>query len=198
MAHLAPGESISKEVLDDPFAASRFTTPKMSKRQSDLVGNLGNGNLVSTIGNTDGCPISTKVALIGIVTDCSYTSSFTSREAVRESIIAMVNSASLLYENSFNIAIGLRNIIISDAECLSTGPEPAPWNIPCANGNLGERLDLFSTWRGLRQDDNAYWTLMTGCSTGNTVGIAWVGQLCSSELSTSIVVRTPTEWQVFA
>ncbi|OBT69756.1 hypothetical protein VE03_00909 [Pseudogymnoascus sp. 23342-1-I1] len=183
-----------------------ITTP--GKRQSDDTGgNIGRVDLQSTIGNTNGCPTTRRVAMVGIATDCTYTASFGSVESVRQNIISMVNTASDVYERSFNITIGIQRLTISDAECPNTAPESAPWNMPCSTGTIARRLDLFSHWRASRSDDNAYWTLLSTCSSGNTVGIAWLGQLCVSGLfgsqsqsvtGANVVVRTPNEWQIFA
>lgn len=159
------------------------------------------------IGGTAGCPTSHRTALIGIVTDCTYTASFASAEAAHQNIVNVVNSASEIFERSFNISLQIQNITISDPECPRTAPDNAPWNLPCAASDLQQRLNLFSSWRGSINDDLAYWTLMTNCPTGGEVGVAWVGQLCSprssrwnsqSETGASVVVRTSTEWQVFA
>lgn len=174
------------------------------KRQS---GRIGAGNLRATIGSTAGCPTEGRVALIGIATDCTYSASFASTDAIRANLITVVNTASSLYERTFNITIGLRNLTISDAQCPATTPEATPWNIPCSGADIEGRLNLFSTWRGARGDNNAYWTLMSTCNTGSAVGLAWLGQLCvsgsvvaSSQTvsGANVVVRTPGEWQVFA
>ena len=174
------------------------------RRQS---GRIGNGNLQATIGSTAGCPIEGRVALIGVATDCTYTASFASTDAVRENIISMVNTASQVYERTFNITIGLRNLTISDEQCPTTASAATPWNIDCSGGDIEERLNLFSTWRASTGDGNAYWTLMSTCNSGTSVGLAWLGQICvSGEVGSSsqsvsganVVVRTPSEWQVFA
>ncbi|KAJ5038462.1 uncharacterized protein L3040_007320 [Drepanopeziza brunnea f. sp. 'multigermtubi'] len=165
-------------------------------------------NLRDTIGSTDGCPTSGRVALIGIATDCSYTAAFESTAAVRDNLIAMVNAASDVYERTFNVTLGLQNLTISDAACPATAADSAPWNAACpTNGDIESTLESFSQWRGERNDDNAYWTMMTTCGYGGTVGLAWLGQLCVSRLRESggqsvtganVVVRSPGEWQVFA
>jgi hypothetical protein len=184
------------------LSVGSFYSPK--KRQS---GNIGTGNLRGTIGDNSGCPTEERVALLGIATDCTYTASFANEEAVRQNLIQVVNSASDAYERQFNIALGLRNVSISDAACPSSPPSSAPWNMPCSQGTVETRLDLFSQWRGGLGDNNAYWTLMSTCSTGRSVGLAWLGQLCVSTLTgyggqsvsgANVVVRTPGEWQVFA
>ncbi|KAJ9141844.1 Disintegrin and metalloproteinase domain-containing protein B [Pleurostoma richardsiae] len=175
----------------------------------------GNGagvNLSSTIGQTQGCPTARKVALVGIATDCTYTGKFNSSSAVSQNIIQQINSASQVYESTFNISLGIQNLTISDAACPATAPSSAPWNIACSNSvTITDRLNLFSAWRGQHNDTNAYWTLLSTCNTDSAVGLAWLGQVCVSGSSTSssngqnetvaaanVVVRTSTEWQVIA
>ncbi|KAL3479080.1 Metallo-peptidase family M12-domain-containing protein [Aspergillus californicus] len=183
----------------------------LTKRQSDIGNVSGNGggfNLETTIGDTSGCPNNREVALIGIATDCSFWEQFNGTESAQQSVVTMVNSASNVYENAFNISIGLRNLTITDRDCTDSPSTAAQWNMPCSQGNITTRLDLFSEWRGQRGDDNAYWTLLTNCPTGSEVGLAWLGQLCNSEASsdsgrsvsgTNVVVSTGgAGWQIFA
>ncbi|OQE43406.1 hypothetical protein PENCOP_c003G04879 [Penicillium coprophilum] len=188
----------------------------LGKRQSDtggVSGNTGGVNLKTTIGDSSGCPKTKKVALIGIATDCKFTESFmatnsTPGAAAKDWIINMVNTASNLYEESFNISIGLRNLTISETDCTSKGSSATPWNVDCNGGNVTWRLNEFSKWRASSADNNAYWTLLTNCPTGSEVGVSWMGSLCSSELvasgansvaSANVVVRTSgSTWQIFA
>jgi hypothetical protein len=181
--------------------------------RDDIGGSGGNGagaNLASTIGSTSGCPTSRKVALVGIATDCTYTAEFNSTESARSNIIQMVNSASQVYESTFNITLGIRNLTVSDKTCPGTAQSTALWNVACSNSvTITDRLNLFSAWRGQWNDTNAYWTLLSTCNTDAAVGLAWLGQLCvtgsqgssdSNETTAgaNVVVRTSTEWQVFA
>ncbi|KAL2075041.1 hypothetical protein VTL71DRAFT_8821 [Oculimacula yallundae] len=180
----------------------------LANRQIIPGGTSGYGDLRGSIGSTEGCPTSSRVALIGIATDCSYTASFANAEAVRTNIIAMVNTASDVYERTFNIALGLQNLTVSDAQCPAQAADSTPWNVACTTSDdIEAKLSQFSAWRASRGDSNAYWTLMSGCRSGSVVGIAWLGQLCVSTLRGSgqqsvtganVVVRTPSEWQVFA
>ncbi|KAJ5779366.1 hypothetical protein N7457_007086 [Penicillium paradoxum] len=178
-----------------------------------VSGGTGGVHLKSTIGDNSGCPKTKKVALVGIATDCEFTDSFkstnsTPKDAAKDWVINVVNTASNLYEESFNISIGLRNLSISEPGCSSSGSSATPWNVDCNGGNVSWRLNEFSKWRATHSDDNAYWTLMTNCPTGSEVGVAWVGRLCSSDLVSSgansvsganVVVRNAgSSWQVFA
>ncbi|KAK0704705.1 Metallo-peptidase family M12-domain-containing protein [Lasiosphaeris hirsuta] len=193
------------EEATTPWAVS----PKsLFGRQTDTQGGTGAGvNLANSIGSTQGCPTTRKVALVGIATDCTYTALFNSTAAVKANIIQQVNSASQLFESTFNISLGIQNLTVSEAECPSTPPASAPWNVKCGTTTITDRLNLFSTWRGQWKDNNAYWTLLTTCNTGSAVGLAWLGQVCQTGAQSAsnetiaganVVVRTPTEWLVFA
>jgi len=186
------------------------------KRQIDTQPTSGNGggvNLASTIGQTSGCPNSRKVALVGIATDCTYTGSFNSTESTRTNVITQVNSASSVWENAFNISLGLQNLTVSDPNCPGSQQAATPWNQNCPSGlTITDRLNLFSGWRGNLGDDNSHWTLLTNCPTGPAVGLAWLGQACVHTAFTTnttsggsetisganVVARTSTEWQVIA
>lgn len=171
---------------------------------------LGGFDPVDVIGSTEGCPTSRRVALLGIATDCTYTAQFDSVQDARENIISMINVASQVYEDTFNIGLAIRNLTISDSSCPSTPPSSTAWNLACtANTDISGRLNLFSQWRGRLRDDNAVWTLLSSCRSGSTVGMAWIGSLCSRggqrgwrgggfSAGTNVVVRTEGEWQVFA
>lgn len=178
-------------------------------------GNGAGANLASTIGSTAGCPTTRKVALIGIATDCTYRALFDNESDMRENVVSMVNTASELYENTFNISLGIQNLTVQDPDCPGTAPAGVPWNVPCSNSvTLSDRLNLFSQWRGQFDDNNAYWTLLSTCNTDSAVGLAWLGQLCSTGsqnqggntggnetiAGANVVVRSDggTEWQVFA
>ena len=183
------------------------------KRQIDTNGipsggNSGGVNLKSSIGSTAGCPSTRKVALMGVVTDCSYTGSFNSTETARSNVITQINSASNVYEKTFNISLGLQVLTVSNASCPATAAAATPWNIGCGgNSSITDRLNTFSQWRGQRNDTNAFWTLLTTCQTGAEVGLSWLGQLCVSDVTSSsgeevsganVVAKTSTEWQVIA
>ena len=196
--------------------------PSIFRRQIDIgVPGFGNGagvNLETTIGETCACPNERNIALIGVVTDCSYTASFDSDDDVRENVIAQINSASNLFEKTFNIAIALQNLTVSEPDCPSTASQETPWNEECGlNFSIKQRLNVFSAWRGDQgADSNSHWMMLTACDAGSAVGLAWLGQACESEAFESnpggdpnsgendissganVVVRTDAEWQVIA
>ncbi|KAF5667269.1 ADAM protease [Fusarium heterosporum] len=161
------------------------------------------------IGSREGCPTSRRVALIGIAADCSYTAEFGSVQDARDNIISQVNIASQVYEDAFNTALAIQNLTISDPSCPSNPPRSMPWNLGCtANADISDRLNLFTQWRSRLRDGNAVWSLLTACRSSTTVGIAWIGSLCNRSRrssyrgggvgSANVVVRTASEWQVFA
>ena len=192
----------------------------ISKRQDDTnnQGSTG-GDLKDSIGDTKGCPTARKVALVGIVADCSYTGTFNSSQDTRRNIINVVNSASELYERSFNISIGIGDIEVLSGNCPSKAPAATPFNVGCDertnsdDPTLNQRLNLFSSYRSKKDDNFAFWTLMSDCRSGSEVGLAWLDELCTKSLKrhgdpndsssqaatgASVVARTTTEWQVFA
>lgn len=199
---------------DDPLQA--VPSRALFGRQSIDDGGNGNGpgvDLLDHIGSTDGCPSTRKVALVGIATDCTYWDGFDNEEDLRSNVISMVNQASEVYESTFEISLGIQNLTISDQGCPGTASDSAPWNVDCSDDvTINDRLDLFSAWRGQFDDTNAYWSLLTTCATESAVGLAWRGQLCrpgsgddsdgsgnnQTVAAANVVVRTSTEWQVFA
>ncbi|KPM41430.1 hypothetical protein AK830_g5127 [Neonectria ditissima] len=170
-------------------------------------------DLVNTIGSTDGCPTTRLIALLGIATDCSYTAAFDSVDEVEAHIISEINSASQIYEDTFNISLAIRNLSISDTNCSSnSGSSFTQWNVPCSDdADTRTRLSRFSAWRGQFQDGNALWTLLSGCRTDSVLGISWMGEVCrqgsssfnnensmQTSSSTNIIIRNSQEWQVIA
>jgi hypothetical protein len=230
----ADGLSFNTDMEHPIYAAMRKRSEKsfgvidftnIFKRQSDITGgNTAGVNLVSTIGQTAGCPTTRKVALVGVATDCTYTGSFNSTESARANVIQQMNSASAVWENTFNISLGLANLTISDAQCPGTPAQNTAWNQGCSDGvDIQDRLNLFSAWRGQQRDSNSHWTLLSTCNTGSAVGLAWLGQACVNDAmdtnssttgrgqtgtggstetvsGANVVVRTrgAQEWQVIA
>jgi hypothetical protein len=98
---------------------------------------------------------------------------------------------------------------MTDAACPATAPSSAPWNSACSsNFSMDDDLSTFSKWRGDRGNDNiGLWTLLTGCSAGAEVGVAWLGMLCQYKAQSqgsqtvtgaNVVSATQDEWKVLA
>ncbi|KAL4942399.1 hypothetical protein BDV06DRAFT_235487 [Aspergillus oleicola] len=170
---------------------------EMWKRQWNT--GLDSDDFVDSIGDNSGCPSDRQIALVGIATDCSFTASFDSNEDLVSELVSMVNTASEVFERSFNVALSFHNITVQEARCPSSPSDDEPWNAGCSAGDLNWRLNAFSQWRaGLSGDDNAYWTLMTGCPTGTEVGVSWIGELCNGDMGANVVASASNQWQVFA
>jgi hypothetical protein len=198
----------SEDVGFSPFS------PLAWKRQLDTNppggGNGAGVNLVSSIGNTAGCPRTRKVALVGVAADCNYRAGFQSDDETRNNIMQQMSTASSLFESTFNISLGLANLIVTEAQCPTTVQQATPWNQACSGDvQIQDRLNLFSQWRGQQNDGFSHWTLLSTCNTASAVGLAWLGQACAGGsqnngnagefvAGANVVVRTSTEWQVIA
>ncbi|KAM0418779.1 hypothetical protein ACHAPT_012289 [Fusarium lateritium] len=172
------------------------------------------GDTFEQMDDKSGCPEERQVAMLGIAADCSYTAEFDSLDDAKSNILNQINTASQVYEDTFNIALRVMNLTISDRHCPVKAPDSAPWNLACtAEENVADRLSLFSRWRAHLNNGNDYirpamWTLLTACNSGSSVGLAWEGQVCQlgfyeddsgrTIAATNIVVRTQHEWQVMA
>ncbi|KAH8843172.1 hypothetical protein MCOR27_009632 [Pyricularia oryzae] len=199
----AANETTNSEFVVRDLSEIESSSTSLFKRQSQ-------NNGINTIGSTAGCPTTRRVALMGIATDCTYVKQFASVAEARANIMTQVASASALYEKSFNISLAVRNLTISESCAAAPFSTENRWNQDCnANLDVSDRLSAFSAFRGnLRNDRNAFWTLMSSCTSGSAVGIAWLGALCMPGTQTdsrgttvagaNYVARTGNEWQVLA
>ncbi|KAI7902272.1 Metallo-peptidase family M12-domain-containing protein [Cokeromyces recurvatus] len=153
---------------------------------------------------TQGCPTARKIAYMGAAADCSYVLSYGSIRYAKLQIINDWNVASAVYERTFNVSLGLIYLQISVPECPSSTTthlnnrkkSVMAWNQACSSHyTINDRLSDFSLWRGNKGDDGAaLWHLMTKCSTGVKVGIAWLGQLCETQVSQQVEDDGTFEW----
>lgn len=170
-------------------------------------------NLASTIGDTSGCPDRRQIALIGLAGDCNFLQTFNGTSAAREYLIDMANTASQVYESSFNITLGVSAlVIVNDSTCPSQpSSSNTSWNYDCSydtTSAMSARLSSFSEWRGQRSDDGlAAWTLITSCTQSSVVGLSWMGMACAASTSgsndsyvagTNVVAKTSVGWRVYA
>ena len=173
---------------------------------------------MSSIGSTSGCPKAQKVAFVGVAADCTYTNNYASAEQARTQLLTDFNSASSLYQSSFNVSLGIVEINVQSGACPSSAAAVDPnnkWNVGCEEGgapgvDLNARLSIFSEWRGNKgaADGAGLWHLLTNCSTGSEVGVAWLGQLCETNAlegsdgqvtsGTAVTAITRSSWQVIA
>jgi len=199
---------------DDTNLFSAPISSLFGKRQLDGQpgGNSAGVNLVSSIGSTAGCPSTRRVALVGVAADCTYVQSFNrDRNQTQQNIIQQINQASELFESTFNISLGLANVVVTEADCPTSQQSSTPWNQGCSSSiTIQDRLNQFSQWRGQQSDTYSHWTLLSTCNTGSAVGLAWLGQACTTGsqrnsgsagetvAGANVVIRTSTEWQVIA
>jgi len=195
----------------DPFGFTN--SPPVSSNESvwkrdDVAGNGMSTNFVGNIGQTAGCPTSQKVVYMGVAADCTYTQRYGDQAAATQQILNDWNSASSLYKSTFNVSLGIVELQVFNGTCPSNADPATAWNIACGDVTLNDRLSLFSEWRGNKgADGTGLWHLLSACTTGSEVGIAWLATLCQSSSSgsspnvvsgTAVSTAGRTEWQVIA
>lgn len=128
--------------------------------------------------STTGCPLSPKVLYVGVVADCSYMEAFKlDATQARANIINDFNTVSAIYEEHFNIHLGILSIDLL-MDCSSTGSS-AEFNKPCTpKSRMDQRLSQFSKWRKGQPQEAGLYHLVTGCSDADVVGIGWLNQVC--------------------
>ncbi|CAO3679892.1 unnamed protein product [Rhizopus stolonifer] len=133
---------------------------------------------------SEGCPLTRKIIYMGVAADCTYVQHYKTKEAARLQIINDFNTASALFEETFNVALGLIKIMLMEQTCPVQLDPATAWNRACEpNYSLYDRLSDFSLWRNQTGKDGAgLWHLMTNCPVGLEVGLAWLGQLCNTGL----------------
>ncbi|CAO3571993.1 unnamed protein product [Mortierella alpina] len=162
-----------------------------------------------------GCPINRMYNYMGVAADCAYVRNYAGVAGARRQIFADFNTASGIYESTFNVALGVIKLNIMSDSCPTTPVEGEKWNQDCsATYTIDQRLSDFSFWRGQdgRANDGAgLWHLMTKCNSGSTVGVAWTNVICNTETNsqntggqlqytsgTGVSSVTPNEWMVVA
>lgn len=161
-----------KEILSQPRCDAAMPTGNISKYITAELSKRSGGFQ---------CIPSRKVLYMGVVADCSYVSMYGGIEAAFDRILAQWNQASAIYERHFNLGLGIQELIMENT-CDQS--DLKLWNRQCdVNYKLIDRLNHFSLWRRSRSTDIRLWHLLTRCNSGNTVGTAWTGTVCMSEVS---------------
>lgn len=196
----------------DPFNMldAYSTSPNISAyKRDDVAGDgMNTTNFANSIGSDSGCPSTPKVVYMGVAADCTYTQRYGSQTNATQQILNDWNSASALYKNTFRVSLGIVELQIMDSNCPSSTDPAVPWNIDCGSLTLSDRLSLFSQWRGNKgADGTGLWHLLSTCTTGSEVGIAWLATLCQVTATgnspnvvsgTGVSTAGRTEWQVIA
>lgn len=181
----------------------------VERRSATDVQRMSVHSFTATIGNTNGCPTSQRVVYMGVAADCQYVRQKGGADEARNAIVRPLqyftlaigtdarsllcqlnnwNLASGLYRSTFNVSLGIVELYVPSSTNSSCTSSPAvaseAWNVDCSTLTLNDRLSAFSTWRGAERsgDQAGLWHLMSGCPTGQEVGVAWLGQLCSQNV----------------
>lgn len=136
-------------------------------KRDDLGGMAPSSNYVNSIGNPAGCPSTQQVVYMGVALDCNYVQTYGSTERAREQVLNVWNQVSALYRSTFNISLGIVELVVQNTTCPTQAQQGSEWDVDCdANLTLDQRLSLFSQWRGNRGDDGVgLWHLMSACPT---------------------------------
>ncbi|KAF9320878.1 hypothetical protein BG003_004435 [Podila horticola] len=202
-----------------------LTSPLSSSPRSGLFGMINSGVLHKRADNTSdimvtiagpnpvptGCPQTRMITYIGVAADCTYVRAYNGLANARKQIFADFNTASGIYESTFNVALGIKSMVIESMNCPKTPVTSVVWNQECSNNyTINNRLSDFSFWRGQSgrsKDRIGLWHLMTKCSTGAILGIAWTKALCQTAAlaqgtdytaGTGVSTISPYEWMVVA
>ncbi|ORX92127.1 zincin [Basidiobolus meristosporus CBS 931.73] len=191
------------------FNKNITATKKLSPYAWDDQGDYQRLNKRAPTEGTAGCPTSRKVMYMGVAADCAYVAYKKGIEEATKSILSNWNIASGVYESTFNIALGVVKLEVRSEVCPSTPDSTIAWNRGCSDAyNINDRLNDFTRWRGtLGEDGTGLWHLMTKCSSGPKVGVAWLDQACVTSTKrqnndyvsgTGVSSATAMEWKVVA
>lgn len=120
-----------------------------------------------------GCPASKVVMPVGVAADCTYISKYGGSQAALKQILANYNSATQVYESSFNFGLGVVLVKLFEVCGGTDSGAVLDFNQQCSAGyTINSRLSDFANWRGKKTADSAgLWHLMSTCNSGTTVGI---------------------------
>ncbi|KAJ3149345.1 hypothetical protein HDU86_006980 [Geranomyces michiganensis] len=217
LADNQPTESMV--AMPDPFMMRRSEPAMQSQCGFDITANSQRGytdlverNAASLTKRAPaGCPTSRKVLFMAAAADCTYTRLHGGKEATLTQMLLNFNQASQVYESSFNVSLGLVQVLVQDT--CTPSVDLTKWNRECDTAyTINQRLSDFSEWRGKKAPDQAgLWHLMTNCPTGASVGVAWLKTLCNVETTTQasstgqqfvsgcgVSAATNIEWMVVA
>jgi hypothetical protein len=136
-------------------------------KRDDLGGMAPSTNYRDSIGNSQGCPSTQQVVYMGVAIDCNYVQTYGSTERAREQVLNVWNQVSAVYRSTFNISLGIGELVVQNLTCPSQAIQGTEWDVSCDQSlTLDQRLSLFSQWRGNRGDDGiGLWHLMSACPT---------------------------------
>ena len=126
----------------------------------------------------DGCPSEKVMLYMGVAADCTYTEKRKGVDSSIRQILNVWNQLNSLYSRSFNIPIGVNEILVY--ETCDTKDGKIPWNRECSDdyimddrlsGKTSRCLSMnickqafildFSKWRGNKKDNSGLWHLVS-------------------------------------
>jgi hypothetical protein len=136
-------------------------------KRDDTGGMTGSSNYINNIGSPSGCPSTQQIVYMGIALDCNYIATYGSTDAARTQVLNDWNQISALYKSTFNISLGIVELVVQNSTCPTMAVAGTEWNVGCSQDlSLDQRLSKFSEWRGKRSDDGVgLWHLMSACPT---------------------------------
>lgn len=156
-------------------------------------------------GITDGCPVNPHQLIVVVVADCNYVRAMGSKAKARAAILNEMNLVSGIFYRSYNIDITVDSVVLLE-KC---DKEKGHFNVPCKHyPGLDAALNSFSKWRNDQSEDAGVFHLVTSCNYSDTVGLAWMNQVCRTTSftdsfgdtvsGTSVSVLTPNHFSVMA
>ena len=138
----AKNNDAGNDKLINPLTAQYYLSKRAAKAKDETK-------------NQFGCPANRKVLYIGVAVDSAYLAKFNgNRQTAVSNILSDFNLVSAIYEKSFNIELGVLNILLlgkGEGKKTSTA---VPWDLPCDQSvKIGDRLNAFSKWRDGQSKD---------------------------------------------
>lgn len=174
-SHIGGATSFFANLLHKHHNITAAHSPMMAARRKTLA---SWADELEGDADASGCPASPQVLYVGVVADCAYMEAFKLDAAqARANIINDFNIVSAIYEDAFNVHLGILSIDLM-MECSSAKSKTA-FNVPCQPKiSLASRLSRFTKWRLGQPEDAGLYHLVTGCGDSDVVGIAWLNQVC--------------------
>jgi hypothetical protein len=130
-----------------------------------------------------GCPqsLGSKMLYMTAVLDCTFVTARGGPTQARDATLQMWNQISTLYASTFNVYVGLVDIVILESPCPASSE--IKFNRACSSSyTITQRLSDFSQWRGAQNTNvsqvSGLYHLLTTCASGSQVGVAWLNTLC--------------------
>ena len=166
--YLAYNSNLSHPIWQNRFADLFTPLDELDIfKRDDTLGMTGSSNYIGSIGSSAGCPQTQQIVYMGVALDCNYVATYGSTDAARTQVLNDWNQVSALYKSTFNISLGIIELVVQNETCPTTAVQGTEWDVACStNISLDQRLSMFSQWRGDRSGDGAgLWHLMTACPT---------------------------------